>query len=106
MGDITIRCVNEPWTHSIKVAVGEMNERGRVTHAAKVLQFEPLVEGSGFEPTFNLTLTEAQRLMDELWMCGLRPSEGTGSAGALAATERHLQDSRAYVEKLLAKVLK
>ena len=33
---------------------------------------------------------EAQSLMDQLWSCGLRPSEGSGSAGALAATQRHL----------------
>jgi len=32
--------------------------------------------------------------MDELWQCGLRPSEGSGSAGSLAATERHLADMR------------
>jgi hypothetical protein len=31
--------------------------------------------------------------------CGLRPSEGTGSAGALAATERHLKDMQRLVFK-------
>lgn len=36
--------------------------------------------------------TYAQSLMDQLWNCGLRPTEGSGSAGALAATERHLKD--------------
>jgi hypothetical protein len=35
--------------------------------------------------------------MDQLWQCGLRPSEGTGSAGSLAATQRHLEDMRALV---------
>ena len=30
--------------------------------------------------------------MDELWNCGIRPAEGAGSAGQMAATERHLQD--------------
>ena len=35
-------------------------------------------------------------LIDELWSAGLRPSEGTGSAGSLAATERHLADMRAF----------
>ena len=29
--------------------------------------------------------------------CGIRPSEGSGSAGSLAATERHLHDMRALV---------
>jgi hypothetical protein len=36
----------------------------------------------------------AQNLMDELWICGLRPSEGTGSAGSLKATENHLKDMK------------
>lgn len=46
---------------------------------------------------------EAQRLMDELWDCGLRPSEGTGSAGSLAATERHLKDMQTIAMGLLRK---
>ena len=46
-------------------------------------------------------MESAQRLMDELWNVGLRPSEGTGSAGSLAATQRHLNDIRAIVSKTL-----
>jgi hypothetical protein len=46
-----------------------------------------------------MTQDEAQSLIDELWVIGLRPSEGTGSAGALAATQRHLEDMRALVFK-------
>jgi hypothetical protein len=40
-------------------------------------------------------------LMDQLWQCGLRPTEGTGSAGSLAATERHLKDMREIAFGLL-----
>ncbi len=43
----------------------------------------------------------AQGLVDQLWACGLRPTEGSGSAGSLAATEKHLQDMRALVRKSL-----
>jgi len=50
-------------------------------------------------PMLSLTQQSAQQLMDELWQTGLRPTEGTGSAGALAATERHLSDMRALVFK-------
>jgi hypothetical protein len=39
--------------------------------------------------------------MDSLWSCGLRPSEGTGSAGALAATQAHLKDMQTLTFKLL-----
>ncbi len=49
------------------------------------------------EPTMSLEQESAQQLMDQLWHCGLRPSEGSGSAGSLAATERHLEDMRKLV---------
>jgi hypothetical protein len=41
--------------------------------------------------------TEAQILMDSLWDCGTRPSEGQGSAGQLAAVKYHLEDMRKLV---------
>lgn len=47
------------------------------------------------EPTLQLGEGAAQQLMDDLWQAGLRPTEGTGSAGALAATQKHLDDMRA-----------
>jgi len=50
-------------------------------------------------PFLSLEPEAAQNLMDELWNAGLRPTEGTGSAGSLAATERHLADMRALVFK-------
>lgn len=63
------------------------------TKATDVIM-DPAEEGSSCDPFLKLTYGEAQRLMDELWNCGLRPSEGTGSAGSLAATERHLADMK------------
>lgn len=51
------------------------------------------------QPTFVLRPEEAQFLMDGLWTCGLRPSEGSGSAGAMAATQKHLEDMRTLVFK-------
>lgn len=56
------------------------------------------------EPLLKMSQTDGQNLMDELWRCGLRPSEGSGSAGALAATERHLADMQKISFDLLAKV--
>ncbi len=50
-----------------------------------------------FPPTFSLGMKAAQQLMDDLWRCGLRPTEGSGSAGSLAATERHLADLQKIV---------
>lgn len=66
------------------------------------LKFEPLQDRLIItDPTIRMSLDQAQRLMDELWNCGLRPSEGTGSAGALAATQKHLEDMQAIAIGLL-----
>jgi hypothetical protein len=87
----------------------ERDEYGVTAHAISVnMQSVPrqpsaIVEPN--EPTFHLRYEQAQRLMDELWNCGLRPSEGMGSAGQLAATQKHLEDERALSRRLLDKVL-
>lgn len=54
-------------------------------------------------PALSMHNGTAQLLMDELWRIGFRPAEGTGSAGALAATERHLKDMQAVAMGLLRK---
>lgn len=70
---------------------------------ATPLSFERQAPDIATEPTFRLRKDAAQELIDGLWQCGLRPSEGTGSAGALAATQAHLQDMRALVFELNTK---
>lgn len=70
---------------------------GRKLFAARPLTLEELTpENEGHEQpaTLSLQQDEAQQLMDDLWRCGLRPSEGSGSAGQLAATQSHLSDMR------------
>jgi hypothetical protein len=57
-------------------------------------------------PTMRLRPEDAQLFMDELWSVGIRPTEGTGSAGSLAATQAHLRDMRAIVGKKLDVELK
>jgi hypothetical protein len=41
--------------------------------------------------------------MDALWSIGTRPTEGTGSAGAMAATVKHLEDMRKLVFDMFEK---
>jgi len=57
--------------------------------------------GIEIDPTMSIQLEEAQQFMDELWRIGLRPSEGTGSAGSLAATQKHLEDMRKLTFQLM-----
>jgi hypothetical protein len=68
---------------------------GNQTACAKPVEFEAVENGAWVEPTMVLGHDEAQQLIDELWRSGLRPTEGAGSAGQLASTERHLADMRA-----------
>lgn len=99
---IEVRCQREPWNDGIQVAVLEKHPTGRVMHAERLTLHE-LTPGEYIEPTMSLRNDEAQMLMDELWRCGLRPSEGSGSAGSLAATERHLKDMQTIAMGLLRK---
>ncbi len=54
-------------------------------------------EMSIVNPSINLEMNEAQVLMDTLYDCGVRPTEVNGSAGAMRATEKHLEDMRKLV---------
>lgn len=75
------------------------------TLIAKPLEFEPMQEEGAIwqRPTAVLELEVGQQLMDELWRAGLRPTEGSGSAGSMAATERHLEDMRTLVMGIMVK---
>jgi hypothetical protein len=93
-----IRCEKTPWGDNIEVLASK--HEGNQVFSAGSLVWTRLEEGAAFsEPTMKLKNHVAQQLMDELWRCGLRPSEGTGSAGSLAATERHLKDLQRLVFK-------
>lgn len=75
---------------------------GKIRMATGLI-FEDVEQGMFTPPTTRLDLSEAQELMDDLWQCGLRPSEGTGSAGAMAATQKHLEDMRKIAFKYIDK---
>lgn len=86
------------WSNRIEILLTR-NDAGKtyiVTHDNLQWEERPTLAVE-VEPTISLEYEEAQKLMDELWNCGLRPSEGSGSAGALAATQKHLEDMRRLV---------
>jgi hypothetical protein len=70
---------------------------GKIVTVAEPIKMVPREEAEYRPPTLELNSATAQSLMDALWQCGCRPTEGTGSAGSLAATQRHLEDMRALV---------
>lgn len=84
-----------PWSQTVDLYLFDRSDldhrdRKRIQFEATVLGDDALVS----EPSISLSEITAQRLMDQLWNCGFRPTEGSGSAGALAATQKHLDDMR------------
>lgn len=85
----------KPWRNGIEIHAAQKNgERLAVAQPVVMVDSDPAIHT---EPMLIVDMQDAQHLMDELWNCGLRPTEGTGSAGSLAATERHLADMRRLV---------
>ena len=64
-------------------------------------KFVEVEDGGWPDPTFRLDAATAQLLMDSLWDCGLRPTQGKGSAGQLTAVQSHLEDMRAMTFDML-----
>lgn len=89
--------------YNSRIEIHFVAEDGRgVRSIAQPVVFVTEDEGQFVPPALSLSRADAQLLMDELWGVGLRPTEGSGSAGSLAATENHLADMR----KLAFHVLK
>lgn len=81
----------------IALFCGDKKENG--TWIAKPVEFErqPNAGLSVDEPMLRLDWEDAQRLADELWQAGVRPTQGKQSEGVTGAQTRHLDDMRAIV---------
>ena len=89
---VKIRAMAAPWRKSVEVLVTD----GRDSFGVSVTMQK--VEGESYpSPTITISNDAAQTLMDDLWAAGFKPTEGTGSAGALSAVENHLKDLRLIV---------
>lgn len=82
------------WSNDVELLVASKGFDSQWSHVAEPMTLREHKPGELVEPTMRLDNTAAQELMDNLWHCGLRPSEGTGSAGSLKATQDHLADMR------------
>lgn len=99
MNGVEVRAHLQPWNDWIELLILQrVWGDGRRYAVAKPIEMATLEEGAYIvEPSLRLTREAAQQLMDNLWQCGLRPTEGAGSAGALAAVQEHLKDMRRLV---------
>jgi hypothetical protein len=100
--NLRLRAAKKDWSPRIQFGLFEANG-DTYTAVATSFTMKTTESADYVEPAFNLSMEAAQVLIDDLWHAGLRPSEGTGSAGQLAAVERHLRDMQHIALGLLAK---
>lgn len=103
--EVKLRAVSAPWWGGIEFLLFEQVSSAGTIARAEVIMHE-VSEGEYSEPTFKLSYDKAQILIDDLWNCGVRPTEGTGSAGSLKATQEHLKDMQKIAFDLLGRTAK
>jgi hypothetical protein len=91
MNSPKIRLNRSPWYKGSEILITEGDS------VASHLTMTPIKPNEACEPSLRITDAAAQTLMDDLWQAGYRPTEGSGSAGAMAAQGRHLEDMRRIV---------
>jgi len=71
------------------------DERGRfyVEFREQIVDMHPAEARVG-EPTLSWTNDEAQQIMNELWLAGLRPKDGAGALAHVESLQSHLSDLR------------
>ena len=97
--EVTIRAVQRPFRSGVELAIAA--ERNGKMYVMDNVSFVEAADGVMINPDFTLSPNDAQQLIDDLWQAGLRPTEGTGSAGSLSATQNHLKDMRKISGKFL-----
>lgn len=113
--NVSVRATRDDWDyHSIRLAVfAELWEPDTLPETYRKLRRVVLHGGEFLEPSEqkpclvygdHIHFDNAQALMDDLWRCGIRPTEGAGSAGAMSAVQEHLKQLKEENTWLKAKV--
>lgn len=93
MKSLGIRAQQMEWYSGISIGIFTLQEDNSII-AVKELTAIKLEPGSIIPDVMKITKRQAQILLDDLWHCGIRPSDGTGNTGQLAATQKHLDDMK------------
>ena len=89
--EIELRASRPAWGNVVQLAAFNQNSY------ALPLSFTRYEPGEIIRKYIELSATQAQQLMDELWDVGVRPTAGKGSAGQLEAVQAHLKDMQRLV---------
>lgn len=85
----------------VELRVMKFNYPAATVHVGE-LTMTQIPDGADCRPTMELIESQAQQLMDDLWQCGVRPAEGSGSAGQLTSVQYHLEDMRKIAFDVIA----
>lgn len=83
-----------PWRQQLDIRLGMLMSGKKIAVAQPITFQEDQDEGQEIPPFMSLGPDEWQRLMDEMWRAGIRPTSGAGTATEAGALERHLADMR------------
>jgi hypothetical protein len=101
-GKLYLRASSPPWNLHRHIELRMAVIDGHKTTVATSLTLVESDQDGVDAPAFlTLSAEMGQQLMDQLWDCGLRPSEGAGSAGQMASVQAHLADMRAIAANRL-----
>ena len=99
-----LRPFKSPMTDKIGVHIIRLDFDARKSFRCSGLEWEKIHGIEMFPPPpVELDESEAQELMDMLWQCGVRPTEGAGTAGSMRAVENHLKDMQRIAFDLLGR---
>ena len=99
--EIRIRVQRESWGPGLHVYIQGEQCAKHVYLAAGFVVDQRTKEEASTEPYLpRMTDNRAQELMDELWRCGIRPSDGRRTDEAMGALGAHLEDMRKIAFRL------
>ena len=95
-----IHFMDDAFSNKIRAAVFLYDPTGRRVSACTMMEFGPTNQDEGSPDNLTELVIRregAQRMIDDLWRLGLRPSRHEDTAGVLRATREHLADMRDLV---------
>ena len=99
---IRISAIRRPEWRKIEVAIVDVSTSGKVSVASQIT-FTEVEEGAYLSngSTLSLDFDAATRLMDDLWGCGVRPTDQRDRSGEVGAMKEHIVDLRKVLDRYL-----
>ncbi len=103
MGLLRMRARDRDFLRGIEIALFETGRDGALVSVARTVTMESCESECLIPAMCELTPDAAQLLMDDLWRCGLRPTEARLGNESVQAMKEHIGDLRRMAFDVLAK---